>query len=100
MAENGSGSLPFDSPEQENIRPREENACLRRLLAVHGIPIPQLAPEFPSPAKTVEAAPPVDTEERARKRILYFEACFAGEKMSTHGDGRMTMAGPDLCRRR
>jgi hypothetical protein len=28
-----------------------------------------------------------------------FEACFAGEKMSTLGDGRMLMAGTDICRR-
>ena len=47
MSENGSESLPFEPPEQENIRLREENARLRRLLAVHSIPIPQLAPEKP-----------------------------------------------------
>ena len=41
MSENGSDSLPFEAPEQENIRLREENARLRRLLAVHSIPIPQ-----------------------------------------------------------
>ena len=45
MTENGSDSLLFEPPEQENIRLREENARLQRLLAVHGIPIPQLAPE-------------------------------------------------------
>jgi hypothetical protein len=28
-----------------------------------------------------------------------FEACFAGEKMSTLGDGRMLVAGTDICRR-
>jgi len=28
-----------------------------------------------------------------------FEAYFAGEKMSTLGDGRMLMAGTDICRR-
>jgi hypothetical protein len=27
-----------------------------------------------------------------------FEACFAEEKMSTLGDGRMLMAGTDICR--
>ena len=42
MTENGSDSLPFEPPEQENVRLREENARLRRLLAVHSIPIPQL----------------------------------------------------------
>jgi hypothetical protein len=40
MTENGSESLPFEPPEQENIRLREENARLRRLLSVHSIPIP------------------------------------------------------------
>ena len=33
MTENGSESLPFEPPEQENIRLRGENARLRRLLA-------------------------------------------------------------------
>jgi hypothetical protein len=66
MTENGSESLPFEPPEQENIRLREENARLRRLLSVHSIPIPQLAPENPPPAKIVEPAPPVDKEDRAR----------------------------------
>jgi|HubBroStandDraft_1064217.scaffolds.fasta_scaffold02168_2 superfamily II DNA or RNA helicase len=80
MAENGSESLAFEPPEQENIRLREENARLRRLLAVHSIPIPQLAPENPPPAKTVEAAPPVDKEERARKRIALFRSLFRGRE--------------------
>ncbi len=80
MTENGSGSLSFEPPEQENIRLREENARLRRLLAVHSIPIPQLAPENPPPTKTVETAPPVDKEERARKRIALFRSLFRGRE--------------------
>jgi hypothetical protein len=74
MTEN-SGSLPFEPPEQENIRLREENARLRRLLAVHSM-IPQLAPENPPPAKPVETAPLVHKEERARKRIALFRNLF------------------------
>ena len=66
MSENASESLPFESPEQENIRLREENARLRRLLTAHSIAIPQPAPESPSSAKAVEAVAPVDKEERAR----------------------------------
>jgi hypothetical protein len=91
MAENGSESLPFEPPEQENIRLREENARLRRLLAVHSIPIPQLAPESPTPTKTAETAAPVDKEERARKRITLFRSLFRG------GDGRNKAAGPQQC---
>ena len=99
MTENGSDSLPFEPPEQENVRLREENARLRRLLAAHSIPIPQLPTENPPPTKTVEPAPPVDKEERARQRIALFRSCSAGEKMSTHGDGRTMMAGTDMCLR-
>jgi hypothetical protein len=99
MAENGSESLPFEPPEQENIRLREENARLRRLLAVHSIAIPQLAPESPPPTITAETVAPVDKEERARKRITLFRVCFAAEKMSTQGDGKIRMAGTDICRR-
>src|SRR5271157_1853297 len=79
MTEKGSESLPFEPPEQENIRLREENARLRRLLAVHSIPIPQLAPENPPPTKSVEPAP-VDKAERARKRIALFRSLFRGRE--------------------
>jgi len=80
MTENGSDSLLFEPPEQENIRLREENARLRRLLAVHSILIPQLAPENPPPTKAVETPPPVDREERARKRIVLFRSLFRGRE--------------------
>ena len=80
MTENDPGSLPFEPPEQENIRLREENARLRRLLAVHSIPIPQLAPENPPPAKGVKGVPPMGKEERARKRIALFRSLFRGRE--------------------
>ena len=79
MTEKGSESLPFEPPEQENIRLREENARLRRLLAVHSIPIPQLPAENP-PTKTVEPPSPVDKEERARKRIALYRSLFRGRE--------------------
>jgi len=77
MTGNGTDSLPFEPPEQENIRLREENARLRRILAVHSIPIPQIAPENLPPAKPVDIAP-VDKEERARQRITLFRTLFRG----------------------
>lgn len=79
MAWNDSASLPFEPPEQENIRLREENARLQRLLAVHGIPIPQAALEKPVPTKAVETAP-VDKDERARKRVALFRSLFRGRE--------------------
>lgn len=80
MTENGSDSLPFEPPEQENIRLREENARLRRLLAVHSIPIPELARENPPPTKSIEPMSPVDKEERARRRIALFRSLFRGRE--------------------
>ena len=80
MTENGTDSLPFEPPEQENIRPREGNARLRRLLAVHSISIPQLAPENPPPTNPVQTAPPVNREERARQRITLFRTLFRGRE--------------------
>jgi len=78
MTDNCSESLSFEPPEQENTRLREENARLRRLLAVHSIPIPQLAPEDPPPPKAIETASPVDKDERARRRIALFRSLFRG----------------------
>ena len=80
MTENGSDALPFEPPEQENIRLRDENARLRRLVSVHSIPIPLLVPENPPPAKTVETAPPTDKAERARKRVALFRSLFRGRE--------------------
>src|SRR5438445_12728290 len=80
MTENGSRSFSCGPPEQENIRLRDENARLRRLLAIHSIPIPQLTPENPPPTKSVETAPPVDKDERARKRIALFRSLFRGRE--------------------
>jgi superfamily II DNA or RNA helicase len=57
MTDSCSDSLPFEPPEQENIRLREENA---RLL--------------------VESASPVDKLERARKRIALFRSLFHGRE--------------------
>lgn len=39
-----------------------------------------MAPENPSPTITVETAPPVDKEERARKRIALFRSLFRGRE--------------------
>jgi hypothetical protein len=78
MTENGSDSLPFESPEQENIRLREENARLRRILEVHSIPIPHLSLDSLPPTATVELEAPVDKQERARKRIALFRNLFRG----------------------
>jgi hypothetical protein len=79
MTENGSESLPFEPPEQENIRLREENARLRRLLAVHSISIPQLPPANPV-ITPVEPTRLVNKEERARKRIALFRSLFRGRE--------------------
>jgi superfamily II DNA or RNA helicase len=80
MTENGPDSLPFEPPEQENVRLREENARLRRLLAAHSIPIPQWMPETPPPTNSPEPASPIDNEERARKRIALFRSLFRGRE--------------------
>jgi hypothetical protein len=99
MTENGSDFLPFEPPEQENIRLREESVRLRRLLAAHSIPIPKLAPENPSPVKTIDAAPPGIKRNEPERESRCFEACFAEERMSTPGDGKTMTAGTDMCRR-
>lgn len=80
MTEDGSGSLPLGSPEDERTRLREENTRLRRLLAAHGIPIPEPTPDDSPLAANAEAAPPLDKEERARQRIALFRSLFRGRE--------------------
>ena len=80
MTENGSDSLPFEPPEQENVRLREENARLRRLLSVHSIPIPQFATEPPPPTKHIETIRRFDKQERAKQRIALFRSLFRGRE--------------------
>jgi len=80
MTDNGSGSLPFEPPEQENARLREENARLRRLLSVHSILIPQFEPEPPPPTKHDETIGPLDKQERAKQRIALFRRLFRGRE--------------------
>jgi hypothetical protein len=80
MSENDSDSLPFEPPEQENIRLREENARLRRLLTAHSILIPQFEAETPLLTQAVESVMPVNKEERARKRIALFRSLFRGRE--------------------
>jgi len=60
MNENASGSLPFQSPDEENRCLKEENARLRRALTVHGIPIPPLPMASPPAGKAVEAEAELD----------------------------------------
>ena len=80
MNENGWELLRFEPPEEENMRLREENARLRRLLAAHSIAIPQLEPASPCKGHRGRTTPPVDKEERARRRIALFRSLFRGRE--------------------
>jgi superfamily II DNA or RNA helicase len=79
MNKNVSGLLPFESPEDENRRLRDENARLRRALTVHGITVPPLSSATPLPP-TVEAVPLESKDDRARKRIALFRSLFRGRE--------------------
>jgi superfamily II DNA or RNA helicase len=80
MNENASEFLPFEPPDEETRRLREENARLRRALTVHGIPIPPLSPANPPAAKSAEAVQLESKEDRARKRIALFRDLFRGRE--------------------
>ena len=79
MSVNSSESLRFESPEQENERLRDENARLRRLLGVHGIPIPAPTPDQRT-TPIIETEPTIDREERARRRVALFRSLFRGRE--------------------
>jgi len=53
MASRSSESVSFEQRDEENRRLREENARLRRVLAAHGIPVPQLVPADERPIPTI-----------------------------------------------
>ena len=80
MRENEPDTLPFESPEQENARLKDENIRLRRLLDAHGIAIPQLCSPEKLPSTATPPEIPLDREERARKRIALFRSLFRGRE--------------------
>ena len=80
MASRSSESASFEYREEESQRLREENARLRRLLAVHGIPIPQSPSDDTLPIQTPEPAAVESKEDRARKRIALFRSLFRGRE--------------------
>ena len=80
MPKNGSEPLRFETPEEENARLREENARLQRILAAHGIVLPQPQPPNPLIIQTGPLAATVDREERARKRVALFRSLFRGRE--------------------
>jgi hypothetical protein len=80
MAGRSSESVSFERRDAENHRLREENVRFRRLLAAHGIPIPQANVDEVVPTRVPEPAPAETKEERARKRIALFQSLFRGRE--------------------
>jgi hypothetical protein len=80
MANRNSKSVSFEQGDDENQRLREENTRLRRLLAAHGVPVPQVVPDDARPVLTVTPGAVESKEERARKRIALFRGLFRGRE--------------------
>jgi superfamily II DNA or RNA helicase len=80
MASRNSELTSFDYCDADYQRLREENARLRRLLAVHGIPIPQSTSDDTLPVQTPEPVAVESKEDRARKRIALFRSLFRGRE--------------------
>jgi superfamily II DNA or RNA helicase len=80
MASRSSESVSFERRDEENQLLREENARLRRVLAAHGIPVPQFTPDDARPVQTITPAAVENKEERARKRIALFRSLFRGRE--------------------
>src|SRR5271170_3286495 len=80
MASRSSESVPIERRDEENQLLREENARLRRVLAAHGIPVPQFTPDDARPVQTITPAAVENKEERARKRIALFRSLFRGRE--------------------
>ncbi len=80
MASGSSSSDSFEHRNEENLRLQEENARLRRLLAIHGIPVPQSVMGGVRPGQSIAQATEKSKEERARKRIGLFRSLFRGRE--------------------
>jgi superfamily II DNA or RNA helicase len=80
MASRSSESTSFDYCDADNQRLREENARLRHLLAVHGIPIPLSPSDDTLSVQTSEPATVESKEDRAHKRIALFRSLFRGRE--------------------
>src|SRR5271165_5317276 len=80
MASRSSESVSFERRDEENQLLREENARLRRVLAAHGIPVPQFTPDHALRVKTIAPAAVENKEERAQKRIALFRSLFRGRE--------------------
>ncbi len=78
MASRSSEGVSFERRDQENQRLREENVRLRRLLAAHGIAIPEPSSDDTLLAQAREPVRAETREERARKRIALFRSLFRG----------------------
>ena len=79
MASRSPESVPIERRDEENQRLRDENARLRRVLAAHGIPVPQFTPDA-RPVQTIAPAAVENKEDRARKRIALFRSLFRGRE--------------------
>jgi len=93
MASRIPESISFSHRDEENEQLREENARLRRLLAAHGIPVPEHTVDHVGPLQTITLATSESKEERARKRIALFRSLFRGRedvyaRRWEHPDGR------------
>jgi hypothetical protein len=80
MASRSSESVSFEHRDADYQQLREENTRLRRLLAVHGIPIPQSPSDDTLPVQTPEPVAVESKEDRARKRIALFRSLFRGRE--------------------
>jgi len=97
MASRTPESISFAHRDEENERLREENTRLRRLLAAHGIPVPEHTVDHVGPLQTIASATSESKEERARKRIALFRSLFRGREDVY---GSILTAGLDTRQRR
>ena len=96
VAEGVQMPFPVRDLKEENKALRAKIERLRKVLASNGLTSASALTHRHNPDLPKVPKQPEDRQERAKQRIVFFEACFMAAKMFMQDDGTMQMAAQDI----